>query len=194
MRALVTSTTDAGFDSVVLTLGTNALTDLQEQDAVTWWDSRVTWKPAQWETTLEEAELQLGPNSSTSLDEEPESWVDMVVDRARKLCDLPRGWDGCGSPPPSPRIVRAAEDLFERLRDVIPTELADPFVCPVSGGGVQIEITSHTKHLELMFDAPSSIVFLKEEGTGEEETMEAGEVRAHDVPSIRRLFEWFASA
>ncbi len=194
MSVQVTITTDVGFDPVVLTMDSKALTDLEKQATVTWVRAPVRRKPAPRETTLEEIELQLGQDSATNPDEEPQNWIDVVVVRAGKLCDLPRGWDGSGSPPLLPTILAAAQDLLEQLRNVIPADLPDPFVCPLSGGGLQIEVTSDTKHLEIMFDGPSEIIFLKEENVAGEEVMDSGQLSARDVPNIKRLFKWFDSA
>lgn len=193
MRTRVTTRTDAGFDPVLLTMDSDALTYLEERASVTRGGVRVRWGPVQRETTLESIELQLSPDSATNPDEEPENWVEMVIGRVRKLSELPRGWDGYGGAAPLPSIIEAAEGLFERLRNLIPTDLPAPFVCPVSGGGLQIEMTSDTKHLEIMFDSASDIIFLKEEDVGGEELTDAGELSARDLPSIRRLFSWFPS-
>jgi len=187
MRQATNRIPQPGFDPVVLTLHTTALDCIEEDHPV-----RTQWHPVYWEPPLEQTEATSRVDGSTNPDEEPESWVDIVIARTRKLSGMRHGWDGRGSPPPLPSIVKAAEDLLERLRNVTPAGLPDPFVCPVSGGGLQVEMTCGTKHLEIMFDSASSIIFLKEDGTGEEDT-DAGELSASDLPSIRGLLNWFGS-
>ena len=54
--------------------------------------------------------------------------------KIRALLSHPPDWDGYGSIPPTPEAGATAERLLEKLG-------FDPFVCPVSNGGIQIEIT-----------------------------------------------------
>jgi hypothetical protein len=54
--------------------------------------------------------------------------------KVRRLLSLPPNWDSYGSQPPTPEAGATAERLLENLG-------LDPFVCPISGGGIQIEIT-----------------------------------------------------
>lgn len=187
MRTVVRTAAQPMSDSVMLTLDTAALGYLKERRP-----TLVRWVPVSKDTTLEKPEAEPKPDSATNPDEEPENWVEMVIARVRKLSELPRGWDGYGGAAPLPSIIEAAEGLFERLRNVIPADLPDPFVCPLSGGGLQIEMTSDTKHLEIMFDSASDIIFLKEEDVGGEELTEAGQLSARDLPSIRKLLSWLA--
>ena len=187
MTTVVSTSVESQFDSVILTVDTAALGYREECPP-----AGVYWAPPLNETTLEKRERESGPDSATNPDE-AKNWVEIVTARARKLSMLPRGWDGYGGPAPSLRIVHVAQELFERLRDSIPTDLPDPFVCPVSGGGLQIEITSDKKHLELMFASDSEIVFLKEEAATGKPEMDAGELDAGDAHGVRKLLTWFAS-
>jgi hypothetical protein len=188
MRGVTDATSQTRFDLVVLTLDTAVLDYIEKPCR-----GSVRWQPVYSETTLEQVEPAPGVDGSTNPNEEPESWVDVAIARAWKLSSLRRGWDGRDSLPPQPEIVLIAENLLDRLRNVTPARLPDPFVCPVAGGGLQIEMTSGAKHLEIMFDSPSSITFLKEDDTGGGEAIDAGELSASDLPSIRQLFNWFAS-
>ena len=68
------------------------------------------------------------------------------------------------------------------------TERKDvPFVCPIEGGGIQLEWTKEGKHLELEFSLDGEIVWLTEEG----DDMEAGECKIDDYNKIKELFAWY---
>jgi len=68
-----------------------------------------------------------------------------------------------------------------------------PFVCPVSGGGIQFEWTSSKKHLEIEFMDASTAAYLTEEQTPQGELTESGEFSAADAEFTRLLLDWFAA-
>ena len=58
-----------------------------------------------------------------------------LPNRLQELLDLPPNWDSYGSPPPTKAAIDTASRLLENLG------VPFPFVAPISGGGIQIEIT-----------------------------------------------------
>lgn len=193
MRISATTTTDAGLELAVLSIDAQALQYSDENVTVTSEKNPFPEATGIGETTLDEVEPQLAPGSATNPDEEPESWADVVAFRAQKLGQLPLGWDGEGGPPPLPEVISAVARLFNQLRDILPPEPPEPFVCPVPGGGIQIEMVSSDKDLEIMFASPSSILFLKEEAAAGDRAPEYGELGAGDVRKVRELIQWVTS-
>lgn len=132
-------------------------------------------------------------NNTTNPDEEPSDWVEETSHKIQSLANLPHNWDGYGSAPPSPGIISAAKQLFDRLQDTIPGSLPRSFVCPVGGGGIQIEVATDSRHLELTFDNAEEIIYLKEEDRDGKADMDVGELSAQDVQAVRRLLRWLVS-
>lgn len=80
-----------------------------------------------------------------------------------KLSELGENWDGFGSPPITPVAIASARNLLQELTlDKLPT----PYIGPVTGGGVQIELYTPNRELELEILPDGSIeyVIVDEEG------------------------------
>jgi len=120
-------------------------------------------------------------------------WIEKVLRLLHRVAELPYNWDGEGSPRPDPGIVSAVKGLLDRLQDSRLGAIPVAFVCPVGGGGIQLEWSSSGKHLEIEFMDVSTIVFLKEELTPQGESMASGEYPLANVESTRQLLDWFAA-
>lgn len=135
-------------------------------------------------------------SDDTTVAKDAFDWLEGALTALGELLALPPNWDGYGSPAPLRSIVSCAENVLLRLRDVVPASLPRPFVCPVSGGGIQLEWTSDTKHLELEFVSQSEALFLTEDLTrpDAEDAMDAGELNmVEGLGKLREKLLWFAS-
>lgn len=118
-------------------------------------------------------------------------WVTETTRRLAELAALGPGWDGRGSEPISSPIVLSAMDLLARLQSEIRADFPEPFVCPIAGGGVQLEWTSDAKHLELEFTREDTVVFLTEgmpDGPG---AMNSGQYDPRETGWTLGLLDWF---
>jgi len=104
----------------------------------------------------------------------------------QRVADLPRGWDGQGSPPLQDRARLVAGTLLDVIDlDDMPT----PQIVPVVGGGIQIEWVAGPRELEIEIRPTGRIVYL---GTCEERDVLEGET--DDVNDIARVVRWLACA
>jgi hypothetical protein len=118
-------------------------------------------------------------------------WLIQALNRLESAAALPSGWDGEGAPPPDPQIVTSAARVLQYLqRDDVPV----PFICPIAGGGIQIEWSSPERHIELELVDHQTVAFLQAENTTTGETIESGEYPVSDVRRSRELLDWLASA
>jgi hypothetical protein len=87
--------------------------------------------------------------------------------------------------------VESAARLLQYLqRDDVPL----PFICPIAGGGLQIEWSSAGRHVELEFTDRQTLVFLRVENPTAASPFEHGEYPISDVNRSRKLLDWLASA
>lgn len=118
----------------------------------------------------------------------------VVLDKSAVLASLGElrrfeaNWDGYGAEPLDDRILDAAARLIESLApDAIPT----PQVVPMTRGRVQLEWHRGSRSLELEFESPQKVHFLKwdsESGVEEEDV-----IPIHDTVAIRDLLSWYVS-
>lgn len=105
-----------------------------------------------------------------------------------KLRRFEANWDGYGAVRLDPKILDAAARFVESLAsDAIPT----PQVVPMTRGRVQLEWHRGSRSLELEFESPQTVHFLKwdsESGVEEEDV-----VQIQDIVAIRDLLSWFVS-
>ena len=73
--------------------------------------------------------------------------------KIQPLLDLPPNWDSYGSPPPTREAGETASKIL--------AELANPFICPVSSGGIQIEFRCNGQRVEIEI-APTGVVVTDE--------------------------------
>jgi len=119
-------------------------------------------------------------------------WVTETLTRVNRVAELPPDWDSEGSPPTDPKQVRAALQLLDRLCELTSDDPPAPYVCPVSGGGLQFEWSVGNRSLELEFSQENTVLFLTEEQSpsGETEAMASGEYRITRTEKSLRLVEW----
>jgi len=110
-----------------------------------------------------------------------------------RLCDVARledNWDGCGSTAPGATVVMAALGLVQRLADSADHPLPEAFVCPISGGGLQLDWDLGARHIEIEFLDKDRLAVLTEDTSGSSEAMETYEFPASRADRIKDLFDW----
>ncbi len=111
-----------------------------------------------------------------------------VTKAIEALSTLKQNWDSYGAPPIDPNIVSAALKFVRLLPENIASR---PRVVPMSPGNLQLEWHHGRKILELEFETPATIHFLKwdaDKDFSEEDTFRVNEIdRAVD------LIQWFMS-
>ena len=111
--------------------------------------------------------------------QEQESLVQPLLDVLR----LPPDWDGYGSPPP---YEKAAETAWRLL-----TEGTNPMgqpasVCPISGGGIQLEWHRSGKDLEIAIDPDGTATFM----VASDGVVREGHLPLNVVDSVPTLMSW----
>jgi hypothetical protein len=146
-------------------------------------------------TTLDPAPVPASvPTETTTLREGLHDWVMSAAARLNDLAGLGDGWDGMDGPAPSEVAVTSAREVLVRLGDTVPAAVPAPFVCPVSGGGLQIEWTAGHRHLEVEFLSDGQIAYLTEDTLRAGVSMLSGDLEPHQVPELRRMLRWLVSA
>ncbi len=124
----------------------------------------------------------------TVRDHEP-NFVDGVQAALDSLRTLVPNWDGYGASAIDPAVIDAAKSLIAKL----PADLVhQPQVVPISNGTLQMEWHDGPKSLELEFESPSSIRYLKwhpEQGVEEEDSFPVT-----NVETAVDLIGWFLTA
>lgn len=115
------------------------------------------------------------------------SWQIAAVIGILKAANLPDDWDGYGSPPPLQSVVNASIRL---LIGVNFDDLPNPYVIPVSGGGLQIEWSVAQRELELEILPDGSVEFLKAERG---QPLEEGKLVPVSSSAIQPLLAWLIS-
>lgn len=118
-------------------------------------------------------------------------WLRQALGRLEIVASLPRGWDSEGGRPPNAQLVTAAADL---LRDLEGDDLPLPFVCPIAGGGLQLEWSFGGKEVELELVDERTIGFLRAEAAPSGRIIESGEYPISDINKSRELLDWLAEA
>lgn len=105
-----------------------------------------------------------------------------------EVAGLPRGWDGHDAPPIDRLIVASARKLLLDLPDV--AALA-PKIVPMTRGRLQFEWHRGNRSLELEFETPSLLHFLKWDP--DRLIDEEDQVPAADLAAVFDLLRWFSS-
>jgi hypothetical protein len=117
-----------------------------------------------------------------------------VLEQVEALAAYPANWDGYGAPPVSRAGIAAVRAFLNGLPDELfirPYKEADcliPAVVPMSSGAIQLEWHVGRRILELEFETPTTIHYLKwwpDEGIEDEGTYPAADCRFSS-----RLIEW----
>ena len=135
--------------------------------------------------------LMVNPQESSATETElfQEHWLYQAVRHLVRIGCLEENWDYEGSPPPKLAAMRASIRFINFLADVYGNGLSAPFVCPIPGGGVQLEWTSGTRDVEIEFTPDGGILYLRDD----DGNMESGEVPPGRFHPLRRLFDWLLS-
>ena len=123
-------------------------------------------------------ELATGPK-----DEDFRAKIEQELDR---LASLPANWDREGAPRIDPAIIRAAHRCIARLP---PNVAPIPAVVPSAAGSLQFEWNAGRRSLELEFENPSTIHYLKWDPN--EAVEEEGVFDIEDTDRTIRLIQWF---
>ena len=113
-------------------------------------------------------------------------WLAKSLEKLMDIQRLGHDWDGEGSLPITFAAVRGALSFLTFLVDVYGNELPAPFICPVSGGGIQLEWTAQDRHLEVEFAPDGRILFLQDE----QGQMKTGELPSGHFHPLLRLLDW----
>jgi hypothetical protein len=113
-----------------------------------------------------------------------------AINQLDEISKLPADWDGYHAAPLNDEIVDTAR-LF--LRE-LPVELAaiPPHVVPMTLGRVQLEWHDGPRSLELEFESPSRVHYLKWDHSLK--LAEEDHIPLSDSPRIHSLIKWFLSS
>lgn len=120
-------------------------------------------------------------------------WIVKGMSRLEEVGSLRHNWDGHGSPGTNQAVVQAAADMLSRLSDEDLGAVPAPFVCGISGGGLQFEWDTTGRHLEMEFITPDTVVYLKEERPAAGSGIQSGEYLLNDLERTRQLLSWFVA-
>ena len=101
-----------------------------------------------------------------------------VIEKIRRLTDLPDGWDSYGSRTIQPEAVAGAATL---LLSASHSRMPAPFVAPVSGGGLQFEWNLEGCDLEVEALPDGGLRYLL---CPDNETEAEGPIAPNELPSI----------
>ena len=116
-------------------------------------------------------------------------WVLEALDGIAALDNLPRNWDGYGSPRIDIRAINAARRF---VANVAFENLPVPHICPVLGGSVGLHWRCGERELEFTFQPDGEVEFLKLLGADldNEENMETGTMRHEPETAGLKLLLW----
>jgi hypothetical protein len=113
---------------------------------------------------------------------------DAVAASFDALQQLPENWNGYGAQRIDPAIIAAARQLIEQVpSDVVST----PQVVPMTRGRLQFEWHHGPRSLEVEFESPSQIHYLKSDSAARIE--EEDVLSADDADRVLDLLRWFAA-
>lgn len=120
-------------------------------------------------------------------------WVLEGLESIAALSDLPRNWDGYGSPRIDRRAIEAARRFVASVAfDSLPL----PHIAPVLGGSVGLHWRCGGRELEFTFQPDGAVEFLKVLGPDldREESMEEGTLRQETETAGLKLLLWMVGA
>ena len=105
-----------------------------------------------------------------------------------QLAILPHDWNGYGAGPIDPKVIEAAS----RFVDLLPLDVVStPQVVPMTRGRLQFEWHRGHRSLELEFESPTLIRFLKynpDRGIEDEDVLSVD-----DTTRLMELLRWFGA-
>jgi hypothetical protein len=111
-----------------------------------------------------------------------------VLEELDRLRRLEHDWNGYGAPPIDPKAIESAEQFLTSLPG---TKVTAPKVVPMTRGRLQFEWHRGNRSLELEFETPDRVHYLKwdtDAGIEEEDILSIEETR-----KLHELLEWFAA-
>jgi hypothetical protein len=111
-----------------------------------------------------------------------------VIGRVRELANLQPGWDGYEAPSPSPALIEAIVGLVVSW----PEHLAPrPHVSPLGSGGIQLEWVSGSRVLELEFESPERLHYLR--WHPDSDVADEAVISTNDHAQTEALIRWFVT-
>ena len=110
----------------------------------------------------------------------------LLAAELEELGKLPPNWDGFGAPQINPAILESVRKLIDHLPDSVSSR---PAVVPMSPGNLQLEWHAGQRVLELEFETPQTIHYLKWDAAKkleEEDTFPVAE-----IDKAVELIRWF---
>lgn len=111
-------------------------------------------------------------------------WSNRLRTKLKEFEGLPQNWDTYGSQQIQERAIEVAKAL---LTDLAKFSLPEPQLFPVSGGGVQVELASGGRELEIELMPNGSIQYLMVSPDG---SMFEAAMPNYDLESISGLVAW----
>jgi hypothetical protein len=126
--------------------------------------------------------------SRLTTEQEEQSYRRRLQNALDDLENLPPNWNGYGAEIIDRDIIESAR----RVVDQLPTDMVEPpKVVPMTRGRLQFEWHRGSRSLELEFETPESIHFLKWDS--DRRIDDENVIATADVEEITRLMNWFAS-
>ncbi|MFA5864493.1 MAG: hypothetical protein WC975_07370 [Phycisphaerae bacterium] len=132
--------------------------------------------------------------TTEEVDLDDNDWITKTLPRLEKIAHLPENWDGLGSQGTDSSIVQSIIFMLSQLQNSFDVDIIVPYVCPIAGGGIQLEWTLGNKHVELEFIDKDTIAFLTEEMLDSEEKMRSGEISLRNMNEIRTILNWLMTS
>jgi hypothetical protein len=113
------------------------------------------------------------------------AWFVSALATVDSIAALPSNWDGYGSPPLAENVRQSAIAILKALNR---SDVPEPNIVPVSGGGMQLEWFHEGRELELEILAePRQAVYLM---VDEDESMKANAYPVSDFQRTDKLISW----
>jgi hypothetical protein len=109
-----------------------------------------------------------------------------TLGRIEELALLPHDWNGDGADPIDPKVIEAASRFINLLP---PDAISTPQVVPRTQGRLQFEWHRGNRSLELEFESPTLIHFLKFDPDRESE--EEATLPVEETSRLLELLHWF---
>lgn len=148
---------------------------------------RNRWDPESTVTLQDSSasELWMAPLLARETQQAEKAFVLRALDELRQL---PPNWNGYGAVPIDQAVIEAAKQFIQSLPRI---NAPSPHVVPMTRGRLQLEWDRGNRSLELEFENPSTIHYLKwdsDAGVEEENTL-----MVTQTAELQDLLSWFAS-